>query len=96
MNEKHRFPPLDLLKATHTFPGAYTFKVIGENQNSFPQRVMEAALMAAPDSDPKTSIRETDSGKHMAVTLEVKAQSAEKVIRIYEELVKLSGTVLVL
>jgi putative lipoic acid-binding regulatory protein len=96
MNEKHRFPPLELLKSTHTFPGPYTFKVIGENQNSFPERVVEAALMAVPDCDPIHTIRETDSGKHMAVTLEVKAESAEKVVRIYEELVKLSGTVLVL
>lgn len=96
MNDKLRFPPLELLKATHTFPGAYTFKVIGENQNSFPHRVVEATLMAVPDCEPKHTIRETDSGKHMAVTLEVRVESAEKIIRIYEQLVKLSGTVLVL
>lgn len=93
----HKFPPLELLEATHTFPGPYTFKVIGENENSFPQRVVEAALMAAgPSCDPTHTTRETESGKHIAVTLDVQAQTAETVIRIYEELVKLSGTVLVL
>ena len=96
MSTPPKFPPLDLLKATHTFPGTYTFKVIGENQNSFPERVVEAALIAAPESQPKPSVRETESGKHIAVTLEIRAESADRVIRVYEELVKLKGTVLVL
>lgn len=96
MTTPPKFPPLELLKATHTFPGAYTFKVIGENVNSFPERVIEAALMAAPESQPQHTVRETESGKHIAVTLEVRAESADRVVRIYEELVKLKGTVLVL
>jgi len=92
-----KFPPLELLKATHTFPGTYTFKVIGDHQNSFSERVVEAALRAVgAECNPRVSTRETDSGKHIAVTLNVQAESAEKVVRVYEELVKLKGTILVL
>lgn len=97
MTAPHKFPSLELLRANHTFPGSYTFKVIGEHQNSFPERVVEAALRAVgPECQPKHTVRETDSGKHSAVTLEVRAESPEKVIRIYEELVKLQGAILVL
>lgn len=97
MTEKHRFPPLELLKATHRFPGTYTFKVIGENQNNLPARVVETAFMVAgPHSQPRHTVRETDSGKHIAVTLEVNVESAEAVVRIYEQLVNLKGAVLVL
>jgi len=92
-----KFPPLELLKSTHSFPGSYTFKVIGEHQNSFPERVVEAALRGAGEKiQPRHTVRETDSGKHIAVTLEVRVENAESVIRIYEELVKLQGAILVL
>ncbi|MFM8269209.1 MAG: DUF493 domain-containing protein [Pseudomonadota bacterium] len=97
MTIQAKFPPLDLLKSTHQFPGTYTFKVIGEHQNSFPERVVEAALKAAGEnSQPRHTLRETESGKHIAVTLEVRVENAESVIRIYEELVKIKGAILVL
>jgi len=97
MTQPPKFPSLELLKATHSFPGAYTFKVIGEHQNSFPERVIEAALQAVgPECNPRHTVRETDSGKHIAVTLEVQAESADKVIRIYEKLVTVKGAILVL
>ncbi|NBX92297.1 MAG: DUF493 domain-containing protein [Proteobacteria bacterium] len=97
MTEKHRFPPLELLKATHRFPGNYTFKVIGENENNLAARVVETAYMAAgPHSQPRHTVRETDSGKHIAVTLEVTVETAELVVRIYEQLVNLKGVILVL
>lgn len=97
MTSPTKFPPLELLKSTHKFPGAYTFKVIGEHQNSFPERVVEAALRGAgANIHPRHTVRETDSGKHIAVTLEVRVENAEAVIRIYEELVKLKGAILVL
>jgi len=97
MTTQTKFPPLELLKSTHKFPGLYTFKVIGEHQNSFPERVIEAALRASGENiQPKHTVRETDSGKHIAVTLVVRAENAETVLKIYKELVELKGAVLVL
>jgi uncharacterized protein len=97
MTTQTKFPSLELLKSTHQFPGPYTFKVIGEHLNSFPERVIEPALRAGGENiQPRHTVRETDSGKHIAVTLEVRAENAETVLKIYEELVKLKGAILVL
>ena len=94
---KHRFPPLELLEANHRFPGAYTFKVIGINENEFLKRILdEVKSVLKPDQAVRHSVREASGGKHSAITLEVTVETAHQIIHIYEKLVIIDGVVVVL
>lgn len=87
-----QLPHLELLKASHKFPGDYTFKVIGKADNGFLGRTLAAARAAAKlEKDPEFTVRQSAGGKHVAVTLQVPTESAESVIEIYKVLGKLDG-----
>lgn len=82
-------PSVDLLNSTHQFPCVYTFKAIGLTSENF----AVTALAAAGESK-TSSERTTPDGKHVAVTIEVNAKSAEQVVAIYERLLKVTGLVI--
>jgi putative lipoic acid-binding regulatory protein len=85
-------PPLELLRATHEFPTVYVFKVVGNADEGFLARVLSAARKAAALSvDPEFSVRQSSSGKHVAITLEIPTDTAERVLEIYRELSLLEG-----
>lgn len=90
-------PDIELLESTHTFPGPYTFKVIGENDASFSGRVMTAVRTVVPASrEPAISVRKTASGRHAAVTIEPWVDDGADVLAIYRRLYELEGLVMVL
>ncbi len=90
-------PPLDLLKETHSFPGTYIFKVIGQNDPYFPSSVTSAVREKMHlERDPAFSVRKSDTGKHQSVTIEVEVQNAEDVHIVYERLLKVPGVLLLL
>ena len=39
-----KFPPIDLLESTHSFPGVYQIKAIGSVDDGFENRVISAAF----------------------------------------------------
>ena len=89
-------PDIELLESTHTFPGPYVFKVIGENDPSFSGRVMTAIRAEIPeDREPAMSLRKTASGRHASVTIEPVVDNAEQVLAIYQHLYQLDGLVMV-
>jgi putative lipoic acid-binding regulatory protein len=88
-------PSLELLEATHTFPGPYMFKVIGTVEENFVGRVVAAVRSQLPEEiEPSFSIRRTENGRHACVTIEPTLAGAEDVIEIYSRLRELEGLVM--
>lgn len=75
---------LDRLNEVHSFPGPYTFKVIGANSEEFFDSVVQVvndALGSGADAD--VSTRESSGGKHLSVTVSVEVDDAETVLEVY-------------
>ena len=88
---------IDLLNLSHQFPCTVMVKVVGENRDDFVGRVVATitdALNLATELKPR--MRETASGRHVAVTVEPEFQSAEEVLSIYEAIRKIDGVVMVM
>lgn len=49
-----------------------------------------------PDVEPPFSFRKTSSGRHVCVTIAPDVDSAEHVLRIYEQLMAVDGLVMLL
>lgn len=80
------------LEEAHTFPGPYTLKVIGTNDSTFIARVVSVAREALEmEFDPVHSCRNSSSGRHVSVTLELSVESAAGVAVLYEQMHKVEG-----
>ncbi len=90
----HR-PSEDLLESNHSFPGTYQIKAIGNADNDFVHRVVEAASseLATP-SELEHSVRVTPNGRHVSLTLEMTVQTADQVRAIYARLRDVEGITL--
>jgi hypothetical protein len=82
----------DLLASHHQFPGTYRIKAIGSTDDDFPARVIAAAAeeLAGP-GEIESEVRETQGGRHVAVTLDLTVQSPEQVRSIYARLRQVEG-----
>ena len=90
-------PPIELLEATHQFPGPYTVKAIGNRNDLFAAQIVAAARTALGlDVDPPFSCRESAGGKHVAVTLQLSVQSARQVHAVYERVLRVPDLLLLL
>jgi putative lipoic acid-binding regulatory protein len=90
-------PAIELLESTHTFPGVYTFKVIGRTEGAFAARVVAAVREAlGHDVDPPFRLRQTAGGRHVAVTLEPHLATAHQVLAVYRRLRHTAGLVMFL
>lgn len=82
-----QLPNVELLKQTHTFPGFYTFKVIGRVTPGFVAKIVSLVreeLML--EEDPRFYFRETPAGKYISVTVEPRIEQAEQILAIYSRL----------
>lgn len=94
MNE---FESLELLLATHNFPGPYMFKVIGRDIGGFQARVLLAIREALNiQQDPPFRTQPSSGGKHVSITLEPHVFSAEEVITVYRHLRETEGVMMVM
>ncbi len=90
-------PSVELLEATHHFPCAYAFKVIGLATDCFIGRVLASVKSELPaGTEPAFSTRTTAGGKHVSVSVEPVCDSAEHVIAIYHRIHALAGIVMVM
>jgi putative lipoic acid-binding regulatory protein len=90
----HR-PSVELLESIHFFPGVYKIKAIGQAEDNFESRVVEAVYShVAARSDLDYSVRSTPGGRHVAVTLDISVQTAEQVRAIYAEIRDVKGLTL--
>jgi putative lipoic acid-binding regulatory protein len=88
-------PAIALLESTHTFPGRYIFKVIGLAERGFVARAVAAVRDELEEPiDPPYRVRETPSGRHVAVTVEPEVQTAHQVLAVYRRLRRMTGLVM--
>jgi hypothetical protein len=70
-----------------TFPCYYTFKVFGRRSDSFADKVrgvVAATLGTVPRDSVK--VRESQHGRYLSVSLYVRVESRDQLVRIYEDL----------
>jgi putative lipoic acid-binding regulatory protein len=88
-------PSVELLEATHNFPGPFLFKVIGQDCDHFIGRVVGAVRAQLPeDIEPAISTRRTANGKHVCVSIEPTVASAQDVIAMYGVLRDVEGVMM--
>lgn len=94
MNE---FESLELLLATHHFPGPYMFKVIGRDVDGFQARVLVAIREALKiNQDPPFRTQPSANGKHVSITLEPHVFEPSEVITVYQHLRQTDGVLMVM
>jgi putative lipoic acid-binding regulatory protein len=90
-------PHLELLEATHVFPGQYVFKAIGRHNDDFIDGVVAAVRVELGcDFDPPIALNPSSGGRHVAITIEPRVESAAQVLAIYQRLRGVDGLVLLL
>lgn len=90
-------PAIELLEMRHSFPCHYTFKVIGYADGNFTARVVACVRDELKlDSDPPFSLRNTEHGRHVAVTIEPMCETSQQVLAIYSRLSGMDGLVMLL
>ncbi|HVJ84797.1 MAG TPA: DUF493 domain-containing protein [Caulifigura sp.] len=88
-------PSIELLEATHRFPGPFMFKVVGRNEDQFAARVLAAVrTQLGQENEPAFSIRKTANGVHTCVTIEPEVPSAAAVVEIYTHLRTVDGVMM--
>lgn len=93
----NQLPQRELLEATHSFPGTYTFKAIGAADDHFVGRVVTAVRRHLDENvEPSFSTRSTSGGRHVCVTIEPPVSDADDVLVIYASLQQVEGLVLLL
>ncbi|MBM4304567.1 MAG: DUF493 domain-containing protein [Deltaproteobacteria bacterium] len=91
------FPPIELLKSVHSFPGPYVFKIILQNEESIQNSVLtQIQKVLNLSSPPEFSSRTSENGKHTSLTVEVVLPTAEHVHTVYQSLHPLPGVLLLL
>lgn len=94
---KSHLPPRELLQETHDFPCPYTFKVIGESNESFVQDIIAAVRLGMSyDFDPPYVAKETSAGRHVSLTFEPVVNDPDQILAVYAELQKQQGVILML
>ena len=88
-------PSVELLESTHSFPCQYQIKAIGRTEGDFVSQALAAVvgeLASALELD--YTIRSTQGGRHVALTLDITVQNAEQVRSIYAKLHEVKGLTL--
>jgi putative lipoic acid-binding regulatory protein len=88
-------PTIELLQATHQFPGPFIFKAIGRVENGFSARVVAAVREElGAEVDPPFSVREATGGRHVSVTLVPTLQTVDQVLSVYRRIRTVAGLVM--
>jgi putative lipoic acid-binding regulatory protein len=94
---QHQIPSLEVLKATHDFPTLYTFKAIGKADEAFHTRVLVGVKeVLGFDEDPTHLVRESQGGRHVAITIEVRLATPEEIQAVYRRILEVDGLTLLL
>lgn len=88
-------PSMELLEETHRFPGPYMFKVIGRVEEGFAARIVAAVREELrAEVDPPFTLRHSQNGRHVSVTLEPQVENVAQVLAIYNRIRATSGLVM--
>lgn len=90
---RDRTQALELLEKHHSFPGAYTFKIIGFNAEGLLEDVRRVAQEAAGPMETQIEVRGRPSKgcRYLSVTLELEVTGAEQVLKLYDALRRVPG-----
>jgi putative lipoic acid-binding regulatory protein len=92
-----KLPAIELLEATHQFPGKFMFKAIGRTDTGFAARVVAAVRdELADNADPPFRLRHTANGRHVAVTLEPTVQTVHQVLAVFRRIRRIPGLVMMM
>ena len=72
------------IAAVHTFPGPYTFKIVGAGSPELERNVREELDAVLPDGAYSVSRRESSGGRYLALTVDVQAPDVATVVALYE------------
>lgn len=84
-------PSAEALEAVHTFPGPYTIKAFGTNENAFAEAVERTVRDCVPNGSIDVSRRPSSGGKFLCATVTFTAQHAQQVQSVYVELQTIDG-----
>jgi uncharacterized protein len=88
-------PSVELLEATHEFPGPFVFKAIGANQGGFVELIVAGVRdVLVLEIDPPYELKQTAGGRHIAVTVTPRVESAAQVLAVYERIRAVDGLVM--
>ena len=90
-----KHPPIELLEATHTFPGPYLFKLVGDNGVLLETALMELISRHATEAK-LVGTRHSSSGKHVSFSIEAQVESAQTVHDILTALHAMPGLAMIL
>jgi len=85
---------LTLLKQCHSFPGLFSFKLIGKNTSVFYNEVMSAVadeMGEMANSKASLSTRKSSGCRYLSLTLRLEMESAEQVLRLYARFSRVEG-----
>ncbi len=82
---------LQLLEECHSFPGPYTFKVIGQNTPGWDAAAVSALRSVLGQVDIECLARQTSGGAYTSLTLNTRVNRAGDVLAAYEALRGLPG-----
>lgn len=90
-------PQIEILEERHRFPCIFVFKVIGSSEDGFVGRVVCTMRDVLDiESDPPFIVRQTRSGRHVAITFEPEVADAYQVLAVYKRLTTVKGVVMLL
>ncbi len=95
LSNRMKHPPIELLESTHTFPGPYLFKLVGENG------LLSEASLLGPISQYSTEVkvvgtRLSANGKHISYSIEAQVKNAQAIHDILTALHGVPGLALIL
>lgn len=84
---------IEQLESAHSFPGPFTFKIIGPNTPAFRTEVQNRI---GPRTVESTQERLSKNDAHVAITIRITVPSAQDVLNIYQELSNITNVKYVL
>ncbi len=90
-----KLPSLELIQSHHSFPGPFVFKVLGQSGVLTESAVVELIKKHSLGARVLT-VRESESGKHVAITVEALVNQAVDVLEIFKLLHTAPGLTMIL
>ena len=85
-------PNLELIESLHSFPGPFTFKIIGDAREDFVADTLTLATAGiGQEREFSHTSRVSSAGNHIAVTLSIRVETSREVHAVYEKLLTIHG-----
>lgn len=79
-------PARELLLANHQFPGEYTVKAFGPNDEAFRRAIAAAARAVVGEDRTTVSERTSSKGGRVCITLDLNVETVDEVFDVYSRI----------